>query len=257
VRRARFRCASRPSRQGAAISRLRGILFDKDGTLLDFEATWGPLYRRLALELAGDDLEKAQTLLLSGGLDPATGRVVAGSVLGAGTTHDIVDLWFPDLAEQEFGEMVRRIDAEFHAHGSVSSVPVPRLIETIQRLVHDGYLLGVATNVSTHAARHAIAAVGAEAHLPHVHGYDSVARPKPAPDLVHAFAAAAGLPTAAIAVVGDNRHDLEMARAAGAGAAIGVLTGNSSLADLSPLADAVLKSIADLPDWLAWRADLP
>lgn len=239
------------------ILRLRGILFDKDGTLLDFEATWGPLYRRLALELAGDDMEKAQSLLLAGGLDPVSGRVVAGSVLGAGTTHDIVDLWFPQLPEPEFAEMVRRIDAAFHAHGSASSVPVPRLIETIQRLVGDGYLLGVATNDSTHAARHAIAAVGVDAHLPHVHGYDSVARPKPAPDLVHAFAEAAGLKPGEIAVVGDNRHDLEMARAAGAGAAIGVLTGNSGLADLAPLADAVLKSIADLPDWLDWARDQP
>ena len=60
-----------------------------------------------------------------------------------------------------------------------------------------------------------------------------------------------------VAMVGDNRHDLEMARAAGAGAAIGVLTGNSSFDDLSPLADAVIRSIADLPDWLAWRAEQP
>lgn len=190
-------------------------------------------------------------------MDPATGRVVAGSILGAGTTHDIVGLWFPDLAEPEYSEMVRRIDTEFHAHGTGGSVPVPRLIATIQRLVEDGYVLGVATNDSTHAARHALAGVGADTHLPHVYGYDSVPNPKPAPDIVHAFAAAAGLAPAEVVVVGDNRHDLEMARAAGAGAAIGVLTGNSGIADLSPLADAVLKSIADLPDWLDRVRDLP
>ena len=34
------------------IPRFRGILFDKDGTLLDFEATWAPLFRALTLELA-------------------------------------------------------------------------------------------------------------------------------------------------------------------------------------------------------------
>ncbi len=237
--------------------RFRGILFDKDGTLLDFEATWAPLYRRLALELAGDDAEKARSLLLAGGMDPVSGRVIAGSILGAGTTHDIVELWFPDLAEPEYGEMVRRIDAEFHAHGTGNSVPVPKLVATIQRLVEDGYVLGVATNDSTHAARHAVAGVGADSHLVHIYGYDSVPNPKPAPDIVHAFAAATGLKPSEIVVVGDNRHDLEMARAAGAGAAIGVLTGNSGLADLSPLADAVLQSIADLPDWLTWARDLP
>ena len=51
-------------------------------------------------------------------------------------------------------------------------------------------------------------------------------------------------------VVGDNVHDLAMARAAGAGAAIGVLSGNGAAADLAPLADAVLDSVCDLPGWL-------
>jgi len=51
-------------------------------------------------------------------------------------------------------------------------------------------------------------------------------------------------------VVGDNPHDLQMARSAGAGVAIGVLTGNSGAEDLLPLADAVLASVVDLPVWL-------
>ena len=61
------------------------------------------------------------------------------------------------------------------------------------------------------------------------------------------------MPLEAIAVIGDNRHDLEMARSAGAGAAIGVLSGNGGRADLAPLADAVLDSVRDLPAWLASR----
>ena len=53
-----------------------------------------------------------------------------------------------------------------------------------------------------------------------------------------------------IVVIGDNPHDLEMARSAGAGAALGVLTGNSRRDELAPLADAVLDSVCDLPAWL-------
>ena len=41
-----------------------------------------------------------------------------------------------------------------------------------------------------------------------------------------------------------------MARAAGAGVAIGVASGNSSAEDLAPHADAVLDSVRDLPAWL-------
>ena len=60
-----------------------------------------------------------------------------------------------------------------------------------------------------------------------------------------------GLRPAEVAVVGDNRHDLEMARAGGAGLAIAVLSGTGTRQTLEPLADVVLRSVADLPAWLA------
>jgi phosphoglycolate phosphatase len=85
-------------------------------------------------------------------------------------------------------------------------------------------------------------------------GYDSVARAKPHADQLELFAAKTGIPASAIAMVGDNGHDLEMAHAAGAGLAVGVLSGNSTLDDLASLSDAILGSIADLPDFLAGRA---
>ena len=34
------------------MARIKGILFDKDGTLVDFRATWLPRYRGAAAELA-------------------------------------------------------------------------------------------------------------------------------------------------------------------------------------------------------------
>jgi phosphoglycolate phosphatase len=52
-------------------------------------------------------------------------------------------------------------------------------------------------------------------------------------------------------MVGDNLHDLEMARAAGAGLRIGVLTGTGTREELAPHADLCLASIAELPDALA------
>ncbi|QLP98452.1 MAG: HAD family hydrolase [Rhodoblastus sp.] len=55
-----------------------------------------------------------------------------------------------------------------------------------------------------------------------------------------------------VGLVGDSRHDLETARAAGA-VAIGVLSGPASRASLEPLADYLLPDISALPTFLSAR----
>lgn len=232
---------------------MRGVLFDKDGTLLDFEASWSGVYRELCLELSEGDAGRAEVMLLAGGLDPATGRFRSGAPLAAGTTIDIVRIWYPALLGAEQRAMVERIDAVFHRNGITCSVPVTGLAAALAELFAAGLAMGVATNDGTAATLAALKALGIDHFLPHVFGYDSVPRPKPAPDIVHAFCKAASVEPREVAVIGDNPHDLEMARSAGAGAALGVLTGNSSRAELQPLADAVLDSVCDLPAWLRSR----
>jgi phosphoglycolate phosphatase len=232
---------------------MRGILFDKDGTLLDFEASWSAVYRELCVDLAGGNLETAEAMLIAGGLDPVTRRFKSGATLAAGTTVDIVKVWYPEFSDDEERAMVERIDRVFHDNGIRCSVPVPGLATTLAALESAGLAMGVATNDGTAATRAALTALGIENYLPHGYGYDSVAHPKPAPDIVHAFCEAIRAKPHDIVVVGDNPHDLEMAHRAGAGAAIGVLTGNSGRDDLAPLADAVLASVAELPGWLRTR----
>jgi phosphoglycolate phosphatase len=228
---------------------MRGILFDKDGTLLDFEATWTPVLRQLALDAAGGDLARAERLLEQGGLDPATGKFRAGSVLGAGTSATITEFWRPELSGGALTAAIAAMDRAFLEHGRAHSVPLPGAAETLARLAARGIVMGVATNDATLAAKAALANLGLSQYLPFVFGYDSVTRAKPAPDMVLAFARDAALEPAEIAVVGDNPHDMEMARRAGA-VAIGVTSGNSSADDLAALADVVLPGIGALPEWL-------
>jgi phosphoglycolate phosphatase len=72
---------------------------------------------------------------------------------------------------------------------------------------------------------------------------------KPDATPVLAFASAAGVPPAGIAVVGDSPHDLIAARAAGA-VAIGVLSGPNEREVLQPHADILLPSVSELAGWL-------
>jgi phosphoglycolate phosphatase len=229
---------------------MRAILFDKDGTLLDFEATWLPVLERLALEAAGGDPAAAAALLEAGGFDESTGKFRSGSVVGAGTTAAISRLWHPGLRGPAFDDRVARMDAAFRDHAQRASVAIKGVLETLADLARQGYVMGVATNDAIAAARASLSATGIDRYVTHIFGCDSVARPKPAPDMVEAFANAVGVAPGEIVVVGDNQLDLQMARSAGAGLAVGVTSGNSAGQDLAPLADAVLESIRDLPRFL-------
>jgi phosphoglycolate phosphatase len=69
---------------------------------------------------------------------------------------------------------------------------------------------------------------------------------KPDPRMLQAICEAVRVAPARTAVVGDSLVDLEMARGAGAGAVIGVLSGIGDEDHLTPVADLILPSVASL-----------
>ncbi|MGU3401034.1 HAD family hydrolase [Brucellaceae bacterium D45D] len=237
--------------QSAKIKRIRAILFDKDGTLIDFDRTWFSVSWELARRAADYDEARARLLLDAGGYDWEVARFRANSVIAAGTVNDIVRLWFPDHDETDIRTRIAEFDAYCVAQGAVSAVAIEGLRETLMALQEMGYRLGIATNDSEAGAHATAKALGIEAFFDVIIGYDTAARPKPFADPLLYFAQKLDLESYEIAMVGDNLHDLETAHAAKAGLAIGVLSGNSPREALEPHADMVLHSIAELPDLFA------
>jgi phosphoglycolate phosphatase len=225
---------------------IRAVLFDKDGTLFDFFATWAPAYEAAARHTAGDDPALIERLMALGGRDAATGRFAPSSVLAAGTARQLAELWAGAVGRTDIAELTTHYDAHFHRHGVASAAPVCDLPALFSRLRGRGLRLGIATMDSHAAAEATMAAFGLSPHLDFIAGWDAGHGIKPGPGMVHAFSAAVAVPPAAIAVVGDTPHDIEMAHAAGAGLAIGVLTGASPRESLTPRAHHVLDSIGDL-----------
>ena len=230
---------------------IKGILFDKDGTLVDFDATWFAIGDLMALEAAAGDRTRADALLADAGYDFEARRFRGDSVFAAGTNADIVALWYPHLDALQRADMVMRFDTFTAEAGAAKCVPLPGAVDALGLLHASGLRLGVATNDSTNGAEKTVASLGVAQLFDAVYGYDAVANPKPAADTIVAFSDLTGLKPSEIAMVGDNRHDLEMARAGGAGLAVGVLSGTGKREALAPLADIILGSITELPAFLA------
>jgi phosphoglycolate phosphatase len=224
---------------------VRGILFDKDGTLLDFTPTWMPAYMEGALFAAGGDEAKARQMMVSTGLDEEKEDFVHGSLLASATTDQIAAAWVDLGADYSATGLTPLLDEIFAEQTAISSVPFPGLFELISELAENDIILGLGTNDSELSARAFLSAAKIDDYFSFVAGYDSGHGGKPAPGMALAFCEAHDLPPAAVMVVGDNHCDLEMGRAADAGYVVGVLSGNGTHAELAPLADAIIDGIAD------------
>lgn len=229
---------------------IAGVLFDKDGTLIDVNATWVPIYREVLMELFATDAPGAEALMAKGGYDPASGKFRAGSVLAGGTTRQIAEIWWPGLAEAELAGKIHVLDHGYTHLVRDRLAPLVALEPILTELRGMGMRLGIATNDSHVSARAHMAHIGAIGHFEDIIAADTVAVPKPSGQMVRRFSEVTGLPPSAIAMVGDNHHDMEEARAGGAGLAIAVLSGNASYGDIAHLADHTIDSVADLPSLL-------
>ncbi|TPE50242.1 HAD family hydrolase [Amaricoccus solimangrovi] len=225
---------------------VRGLVFDKDGTLFDFNATWSAWCHGFILGLAEGDPARAEALAERLGYELEKRRFLKTSPVIAGTMEFVVQAALG--VRPEFGEarLRRHIVASTSAAPQVEAAP---LIALLDRLRAGGLVLGVATNDSEAPARVHLERAGVIDRFAFIAGYDSGHGAKPTPGMLLAFSAATGIPPEACAMIGDSVHDLASGRAAGM-TTIGVLTGPASAEDLAPHADAVLPDIGALPAWL-------
>ena len=68
---------------------IRGVIFDKDGTLFDFQSTWGIWTAQILVRIAGSDGALLGQLARALGYDTEARRVQPGSVIVAGTPMEI------------------------------------------------------------------------------------------------------------------------------------------------------------------------
>jgi phosphoglycolate phosphatase len=225
---------------------IKGVLFDKDGTLFDFMATWGAWTRALLSDLAAGSGAEVAILARAVGYDMDAGTFDPDSPIIAHTPDDIAAVLLPHLPGSSPVALVARMNA---LSAEAPMAPAVPLLPLLHQLRGRGLKIGLATNDAEAPARAHLAQAGISDLFDFIAGWDSGHGAKPGPGQLRAFAGAFGLDAGEVVMVGDSRHDLVAGRAAGM-RSVGVLTGLADMADLAPLADAVLPDIGHLPGWL-------
>ena len=228
------------------LSAIKGLLFDKDGTLFDFEKTWNSWTSTILWEVSKQSDVSIDELAESIDFDLKTGKLLPQSIVIAGTHRQVTAALHSKLPNWNFD------DLESYLLDIVIETPQYEVVPLkmfFQDLKSHGFLIGVITNDAEKGAQAHLAAAGILDLLDFLAGSDTGYGCKPAPEPLLTFAETTKLKPDEIAMVGDSLHDLQAADAAGM-IKIAVLTGMATEKQLKNYADIVLPSIADLPDLL-------
>ncbi|WP_299938262.1 HAD family hydrolase [uncultured Pelagimonas sp.] len=226
--------------------RADAVLFDKDGTLFDFGATWDVWGGEVIAELSEGDRALQEAMAASAGYDLARKSFRPDSPVIAGTNREAAECLARELPHRTLEEV------ETHLMRAAAQAPLSEavpLVPFLAQLAAMEMALGVMTNDTEFAARSHLRTAGVEGMFDFIAGFDSGYGAKPDPDPLLAFAVATNTPPDRVVMVGDSSHDLIAGRAAGM-QTVGVLTGPACEADLAPLADIVLPDIGGLLGWL-------
>ena len=226
------------------------VIFDKDGTLIEFHAMWGAWAAELGRRLdAATRRPVAGDVFAAIGYDPSSGRIQPGGPLAIATNAEIAERiaavvrrWCPSVAAAR-----RAVEsAWFEPDPVTTAVPTADLVALFTAMRDAGSQIAVATTDDRAPTEATLRALKVREHVAALAcGDDGLGR-KPDPSMVLALASVLRTEPPRVAMVGDTPADLEMGRAAGAGRVIGVLTGVAGQADLEPLADAVIPSVGEL-----------
>lgn len=179
----------------------RLAIFDCDGTLVDSGATihaaLAETFRRHGLELP----------------PPA----IARRVIGLSLTEAMAELvpGSPRQQQELLAEEYKRVFIGLRAAGQVEEPLFDGVVELLDRLEEDGWLLAVATGKSDRGLRHCLELHGIDARFVSLQTADRHPS-KPHPSMALKAIADAGVAPGSTVVIGDTSFDMAMAVAAGA-----------------------------------------
>jgi phosphoglycolate phosphatase len=231
---------------------IKGVLFDKDGTLLEFHSTQHTIYAVL-LACLKDDYQVPDPLMQQLGetlghlpdrLTPdsliqfSTNQQIAQALFGTCQSYAEAYGWQRPFDTNDLLELIEQVSLG----DDVPYVALPHVPETLSYLRKKDYRLGIATVDTRTATVAGLKKTGILEYFDYL-GTGEDSRPKPDTSLADGFCSECGLLPHELLIVGDGKNDMLFAQNVGAHL-IGIDAAGESTS--SVFREAGQRSVADI-----------
>ena len=232
------------------------IIFDKDGTLIDFDSVWIPVSMTAmedVLEQLGREDIPADVFLeafgVHDGVTDITGVLCHGTYAQMSETVREVLLGYGlDVPVEKLTELVSDAYRRHMKDGKMMPTS-PDLAEVLAELKKRGVKLAVVTNDSAAVTEQCLGAIGILGLFDKIYTDDGTLPTKPDPARIYDFCERFGVTPGRTAMVGDTLTDMNFAKNSGV-LAVGVAKNDRNRQILAPRADVVLNCAADVLKYL-------
>ncbi|MFI8495794.1 HAD family hydrolase [Peribacillus butanolivorans] len=230
----------------------KGIIFDKDGTLIQLDSVWYKIVHNVIDDIfrmyPKEESKRNEYLKIIGMSD---NDFESTSLLACKTNYFIADAWFslledPNVNKEGFIDDVCVLFKKHSTSDDLVFTEVEGAKETLKYLKEQEYVIGVVTADDVDAAVHSLKMTGLYDYVDFLGADDGINKPKPESDFFHMFKEKFSLDEECVFMVGDTLTDVTFARNSHI-KVVGVLSGASSKEDLEGKADYILDSVKDIP----------
>lgn len=228
------------------------VIFDKDGTLIDFDSIWVPVsvaaMEDVLRTLGREEIPVEEFLTAFGVHDGVTD---INGVLCHGTYAQMGEVVLKILEEHGCSvteeKIVKLVSEAYVNHTDAGEIkPVdPSLARVLTEMKDYGMKLAVVTNDGEALTRKCLDGMGIRDLFDRVYTDDGTMPHKPDPACADDFSRLTGIGKERIAMVGDTAVDMQFAKNAGL-LAVGIAKNERNRQILAPLADIVIENTAQV-----------